>query len=506
MDTKAGIIRDTISGSVASFVPDATIDNLLGLDVHLEPIQDLHGYDSPWPAGGGVNKLSPVANPGSKTMNGMTVQANEDGTFSLSGTTSGGSFDNTYALSAEYVVQDGDYIHVHNSMANSSSMILLKFSDNTQVSVFLSIVDKSQSLSEAVGKTVTQIRFYIASGVTLNGTVSPEILNSATSNGFHPYRNLCPISGRESVEVETAGVNLLNVSQANEVRKNGAAVFTLDYLGNNSVRMNTSTVGALSVIWELFRVTQNMVGKRIVKAAPSTFFYKTKNADGDWTPAPMSYASNVSIVTFTAEDVGKAFGLGIYNDTGAIKTFENLQVEWGETSSDFVPYVGTTRTIPLPETVYGGDIGVVSGDGEKKMAMVDLGTLNFVWTNSTKTFSSNAISESIKPPKTNSDVANIICTSLAIVKASSVKITDCSIGVSSAGIILVKYEAYDNDLHGFLTAISGVMLCYELATPTSISTTPTEISTVEGENNVFSPDGDVTVEYAVDLKTFLNTK
>lgn len=205
MDTKAGIIRDTISGSVASFVPDATIDNLLGLDVHLEPIQDLHGYDSPWPAGGGVNKLSPVANPGSKTMNGMTVQANEDGTFSLSGTTSGGSFDNTYALSAEYVVQDGDYIHVHNSMANSSSMILLKFSDNTQVSVFLSIVDKSQSLSEAVGKTVTQIRFYIASGVTLNGTVSPEILNSATSNGFHPYRNLCPISGRESVEVETAG-------------------------------------------------------------------------------------------------------------------------------------------------------------------------------------------------------------------------------------------------------------------------------------------------------------
>lgn len=50
---------DTASGSVASFPDGADDVPLKSLVVGIEPVQDLHGYDSPWPAGGGKNLLNP---------------------------------------------------------------------------------------------------------------------------------------------------------------------------------------------------------------------------------------------------------------------------------------------------------------------------------------------------------------------------------------------------------------------------------------------------------------
>ena len=50
---KAPVIMTSASGSVASF-PDGAADlPVQSLKVAINPVQDLHGYASPWPAGGG---------------------------------------------------------------------------------------------------------------------------------------------------------------------------------------------------------------------------------------------------------------------------------------------------------------------------------------------------------------------------------------------------------------------------------------------------------------------
>ena len=58
----------------------------------------------------------------------------------------------------------------------------------------------------------------------------------------------------------------------------------------------------------------------------------------------------------------------------------------------------------------------------------------------------------------------------------------------------------------FKNAMSGVQLCYELATPIEVDLTPAEITTLLGTNNIFADCGDTTVSYYADTTLFVNKK
>ena len=55
----------------------------------------------------------------------------------------------------------------------------------------------------------------------------------------------------------------------------------------------------------------------------------------------------------------------------------------------------------------------------------------------------------------------------------------------------------------FKSAMSGVQLCYELATPTTIQLTTQQIDSLLGRNSVWADSGDVTVEYIADTKLYI---
>ena len=57
----------------------------------------------------------------------------------------------------------------------------------------------------------------------------------------------------------------------------------------------------------------------------------------------------------------------------------------------------------------------------------------------------------------------------------------------------------------FKTAVSGQMLCYELATPQTYQLTPQEIQLLLGTNNVWS-DGNVTLVYSADIQRWVEKK
>ena len=69
----------TVTGNPASFEASGN-GKLLSLSVPFSPIQDLHGYANPWPAGGGVNKLDPIAVFGGAS---SIYDVNADGTVTV---------------------------------------------------------------------------------------------------------------------------------------------------------------------------------------------------------------------------------------------------------------------------------------------------------------------------------------------------------------------------------------------------------------------------------------
>ena len=88
------LMEDTVSGSIASFpdgANDVPIRSMKGL---ITPIQDLHGYDNPWPAGGGKN-LIPNVNTWT-TMRDITITKYSDGSVHFQGTVTGGLFVYTF--------------------------------------------------------------------------------------------------------------------------------------------------------------------------------------------------------------------------------------------------------------------------------------------------------------------------------------------------------------------------------------------------------------------------
>ena len=64
----------------------------------------------------------------------------------------------------------------------------------------------------------------------------------------------------------------------------------------------------------------------------------------------------------------------------------------------------------------------------------------------------------------------------------------------------------DLSVSAFKTAMSGVQLVCALATPVTYQLTAQEISTIAGLTNIWADTGDVSVEYAADLKHYIDTK
>lgn len=158
----------------------------------------------------------------------------------------------------------------------------------------------------------------------------------------------------------------------------------------------------------------------------------------------------------------------------------------------------TTTTTSLGRTVYGGTLDVVSGVLTDKMAMVDLGALN--WINH-----SSGVFWAIINGKAKG-FNNIVCSQYETASAAGVgNLQNNQIaGENSGSAVYIKDTRFTTDVAAFKTAMSGVQLVYELATPQTYTLTPTQVSTLLGENNVWADSGDISVTYVRDLNIAIN--
>lgn len=377
---KAGMLVDTASGAIASFVPDATIDHLLGLDVAVEPVQDLHGYDSPWPAGGGKN----IANPQNSTNpNRSTYSYSTENDYLVEGTKTGngGTF---FAKFTAPVVSGENYIFSFGSWeidGISSACQVYLYEDElwgTNITSFtIGSADRRGTWTATITGTIV-VGIYTASSATdktlsLSGFMIRH--GSVTDATFAPYSNICPISGWDSVDIMHSGTDTSNPTTY--TIQIGQTVYggTLDATGGKM----TVDRAILTLLSNVPRYATQALGNGYER-----IYYR------------------FSLLGIQQPAKGGLFSHGVY--------LENYTQETGHfytTSTDFIVFLPT--------------------DGQ-----------------------------------------------------------------TAAYLDAQEQAGYP------------VQICYPLATPFEIALTPTQIATLVGQNNVWADAGDVSVEFAADIKAYID--
>lgn len=193
-----------------------------------------------------------------------------------------------------------------------------------------------------------------------SGTPSPE--------------NIRPIKGRDSVRVERCGENLLPFGERIE------NIYRQQLMPSDALLLLSKAYAEQKLTLTFSVETQNIVFNDAVEdewrkrigfecngtLADGTETYSLQcwldNRDGELTKngkktktvtVTMPKLANGDI-TFYAQNIKSgsyvAYGFGIYAGTTAITTY--------------TPYIGQTNTLTLPETVYGGEVDAVNGDGQ----------------------------------------------------------------------------------------------------------------------------------------------
>lgn len=175
-----------------------------------------------------------------------------------------------------------------------------------------------------------------------SGTPSPE--------------NIRPIKGRDSVMIERCGENLLDISQLKPEGYNLA--------GSNTLKPNTTytfkPVSCGGIAFAVF-LTDNIVPNQTTKQLNLTGNYINEGSSATFTTP--SNADSYSVMWLAG---GKR---------GIDQVYPNVQfmlVAGTTAPTTYTPYIGQTNTLTLPETVYGGEVDAVSGEGQDTWKFVIL--------------------------------------------------------------------------------------------------------------------------------------
>lgn len=175
-----------------------------------------------------------------------------------------------------------------------------------------------------------------------SGTPSPE--------------NIRPIKGRDSVTVERCGENLLN-PELNVYNTYTPYGLTITYIGDNKVHLKgTYTTEGGGGSFAILNSNQKLLAGRNLKITGFTI----EGTKQTYTLYGLR-TKDETVIAMSAQ-----FAKGdVIDMTVAIVVSK-------DTPATYTPYIGQTNTLTLPETVYGGEVDAVSGDGQDTQKLVIL--------------------------------------------------------------------------------------------------------------------------------------
>ena len=166
------------------------------------------------------------------------------------------------------------------------------------------------------------------------------------------------------------------------------------------------------------------------------------------------------------------------------------------------------KTTYLTRDIFGGYVDLISGKLVVDKVMVDLGTLSWGrYTDGAGYFAVPEANIPLKPkrPVSPSTKANAICSKYMVEPTNNIYLQgfiDKTIGIHTNGSIIAQDTTYTN-VTTFKSAMNGVQLVYELATPQTYQLTPQQVNTLVGTNNVWSEQGNIELSYHIPITNLL---
>ena len=468
-------------------------------EVTFSPIQDLHGYGNPWPAGGEKNKLpfdlatikanntDGTWSGNNYTYNGVTWTVNDDGTYIANGTVTNG-------FSVLLVIGNN---------SQSSSTVNLSFPTTDYKITTGFTIDGTNSTYEIgyrpagssgaakhiynnngyalLSTDINLIQLVIREGYTANNLkFEPMIVATSVSDyTFVPYSNICPISGRDGLNLYQAGVNLANTT----IYKQG---YVLGSDGSETVNANYCitdkciVTAGKSYVLKFKENSGGIVSDNVIRIG----WYKS-NGDFISRSVPTNNTQYVTAPTNTAY-----CKLSYNNNIGSDNYKWDIMLNEGQTALDYVPYQGSTHTATFSDTVYGG----VWKPQEGKAVIDTLITThdkNSDWTRNTSgIFYVNA-------PSGIDDL--VACNSFKpyIPNGSSTLIPDLNCRLNNVKTFINFKMLSCDTLEEFKQAIDGltIQVAYKIAAPTEITLTAEQIELLKGQNVLWTDGDNIEITY-----------
>ena len=509
-------ITDTATGAIASFDDGADGVPVKSLVVNVDPVQDLHGYDNPWPAGGGKNLLAVTLSSlkssntdGTWTgndyvRNGITFKVDADESGNVFRITANGTASATALLffnSAFEIADERSYIWSGITGGSNSTYYFQCYWRNSGGSSVANqvITNGDNTITVDYADNAVKINTFLIgvnSGTQLSNVEFKPMLRLSTvsDNTFAPYSNICPISGHTEANVTRTGKNLWSL--ADSYTSTSANQWVL-----------TDTAMPLKAGTYTISLDSNVVGN-----GSAAFNFKSRDSQTTSVVLSMPGPDTHITKTFSINDNSMA-ALCLYGDA---RTVSNIQLELGSTATDYEPYSGNTYDITFPAsagTVYGGTLDVTTGVLTVDRVFVELdGNTPIIYSNS------GSASEPAQP---------YWCS--FFIYGSSNCTNDYSKWKFSSG--LVTYSAIDSInrvckngqvffvlgtpsqldtaqkikdyVQEFATAGNPFQVVYTIDTPITYQLTPTEVKTLLGTNNIWADTGDIDVDYCADTKLYI---
>ena len=508
--------QETVTDTaIASFTDGADNIPIKSLKIDIDPVQNLHGYSTPWVGGAGKNKVPSILNGGvSSITHGDVKLTVVNGMFNFKGTSSASGGRNTLRT-ADFVLPAGTYYLKQTlvSTANWPSVFVMKSSDNS------SLVTDTGSFTLAEETTV-YVGWNIVNTYVYDSTAKVQVESGSEATNWMPYANECPISGYTSVHPTRTGKNLLAINPfdyeingmtftANSDGSfvvNGLATADWGYSSNN---------GAKAIRKLLKNHKYTLSGGHWANTGVA---YIQLVYDGDEDGATISLVSTSGSYTYTATQDATLRSIFVFFRGG--NNFDHDLVkpmfEEGASASAFESPDFSAISILFPDaagTVCCGNI-TLNEDGSADLAVThgidDLGNLTWV-DNSDYGFYSNAWVSSVGARSfAGSETPNALCSALKVSPSFSVSgaTADNLIGYAS-GSLMARSTQFANAT-AFKAAMNGQKIVFELALPVAYHIDKEDagvLTTLLGLNYVFAETGNVnTLTYRGDPSMYQTTQ
>lgn len=509
--SKAPIITDTATGTIASFPDGSNGLPLKSLVASIEPVQDLHGQDAPYPPGGGRNLL-PMTLANMKSINasgtwngniyelgGVSYAVNVDNGGNVESITVNGTATAYSLLRLCNNITFDVETKLRGCPASSYSGFKLQAEGN------VSYQDIGNGVNIPENTALTRIIISFPSGISASNAVFyPRVIDrNASDQSFAPYSNECPISGWTGLNGQRTGKNLL--PKAESKTHNG-----VQFVANSD---GSVTVSGTSTGIAVLDIGRNLT---VLKAGEYVASISGSNAVVTIFKIVNDVVSVVrhDIGAFTlAEDTSVFMRLSFASGALASGT-AYPQIELGSTAFTYEEYKGETLSVSWQDTagtVYGGNITIndygsgVLTNTHRRIAVSDV----TAYSTGRNAFYITVTGENIAKRTNITVVGDIICEALPAAKLNDFASKNCCTGVSEAGsTIYFRDDRYSsNDLDSFKSAYSGIYAVYGLATPVTHHFDNLEqLSTILGTNNIWVDCGSTEVEYRADTKLYIDKK